>query len=155
MLNRLTVSALLQSVIALLAICVVAFLGTTAWQSWERLRSTSHIAAIASASANAFKAMHNLRTDGSSTSRVLNDDYPISPDIEKFLHSIHDAEMPAIRSTATLLPSMTFADCGIRGKAATDSDGRRPAIPIESGHPIRTKGGHPVDRVRRGALSAI
>ena len=29
--------------------------------------------------------------------------------------------------------------CGIRGKAATDSDGRRPAIPIESGHPIRTK----------------
>ncbi|WP_247454950.1 hypothetical protein [Bradyrhizobium sp. 174] len=28
--------------------------------------------------------------------------------------------------------------CGIRGKAATDSDGRRPPIPIESGHPIRT-----------------
>lgn len=29
-------------------------------------------------------------------------------------------------------------ECGIRGKAATDSDGRRPPIPIESGHPIRT-----------------
>ena len=29
--------------------------------------------------------------------------------------------------------------CGIRGKAATDSDGRRPPIPIQSGHPIRTK----------------
>jgi len=29
--------------------------------------------------------------------------------------------------------------CGIRGKAATDSNGRRPSIPIESGHPIRTK----------------
>jgi hypothetical protein len=29
--------------------------------------------------------------------------------------------------------------CGIRGKAATDSDGRRPSIPIESDHPIRTK----------------
>ena len=29
--------------------------------------------------------------------------------------------------------------CGIRGKAATDSDGTRPPIPIESGHPIRTK----------------
>jgi hypothetical protein len=28
--------------------------------------------------------------------------------------------------------------CGIRGKAAIDSDGRRPPIPIESGHPIRT-----------------
>ena len=30
-------------------------------------------------------------------------------------------------------------ECGIRGKAATDSDGRRPSIPIESDHPIRTK----------------
>jgi hypothetical protein len=30
-------------------------------------------------------------------------------------------------------------DCGIRGKAATDSDGRRPSIPTESDHPIRTK----------------
>src|ERR1700730_11220846 len=29
--------------------------------------------------------------------------------------------------------------CGSGGKAATDSDGRRPPIPIESGHPIRTK----------------
>jgi hypothetical protein len=32
-----------------------------------------------------------------------------------------------------------LGDCGIRGKAATDSGGRRPPIPIESGHPIRTK----------------
>ena len=30
-------------------------------------------------------------------------------------------------------------ECGIRGKAATDSDGRRPSIPIESDHPIRSK----------------
>jgi hypothetical protein len=29
--------------------------------------------------------------------------------------------------------------CGIRGKAATDSDGKRPPNPIESGHLIRTK----------------
>jgi hypothetical protein len=30
-------------------------------------------------------------------------------------------------------------ECGIRGKAATDSDGRRPSIPIERDHPIRSK----------------
>jgi hypothetical protein len=29
--------------------------------------------------------------------------------------------------------------CGFRGKAATDSDGKRPPNPIESGHLIRTK----------------
>ena len=65
MLNRLTVSALLQSVIALLAVCVVSLLVTTAWQSWERLRATGHISEVAQASTNAFKAMHNLRTDRS------------------------------------------------------------------------------------------
>ena len=104
MLRRLTVSTLLQSVIAVLAACVVALLVTTAWQSWERLRATGHIAAVAEASSNAFKAMHNLRTDRSSTPRVLNGEAPVSPEIEKFLRGIHDAEMPAIRATAALLP---------------------------------------------------
>jgi hypothetical protein len=31
------------------------------------------------------------------------------------------------------------ANCGFRGNAATDSDGKRPPNPIESGHLIRTK----------------
>jgi hypothetical protein len=31
------------------------------------------------------------------------------------------------------------ATCGFRGNAATDSDGKRPPNPIESGHLIRTK----------------
>ena len=110
MLGRVTVSALLQSVIALLAVCVVGLLVTTAWQPWERLRSTGHIAAVAEASTNAFKAMHNLRMDRSSTPRVLNGDSPVSPEIDKFLHSIQDAEMPAIRATAALLPSIQFAE---------------------------------------------
>ncbi|MBR0825369.1 HAMP domain-containing protein [Bradyrhizobium manausense] len=110
MLKRLTVSTLLQSVIALLAVCVVALLVTTAWQSWERLRSTGHISAVADASTNAFKAMHNLRTDRSSTPRMLNAEAAVSPEIDKFLHGIQGAEMPAIRSTATLLPSIPFAE---------------------------------------------
>lgn len=110
MLRRLTVSALLQSVIALLAVCVVALLVTSAWQSWERLRATGHIAAVAEASANAFKAMHNLRTDRSSTPRVLNGEASVSPEIEKFLRGIHDAEMPAIHATGALLPSIPFAE---------------------------------------------
>lgn len=110
MLRRLTVSALLQSVIALLAVCVVALLATSAWQSWERSRATGHIAAVAEASANAFKAMHNLRTDRSSTPRVLNGEASVSPAIEKFLRGIHDAEMPAIHATGALLPSIPFAE---------------------------------------------
>jgi len=112
MLRRVTVSALLQSVIALLAACVVALLVASAWQSFERLRATGHIAAVAEASADAFKAMHNLRTDRSSTPRMLNAEAPIAPEIEKFLRGIHDAEMPAIRATAALLQSIPFAEQG-------------------------------------------
>jgi methyl-accepting chemotaxis protein len=110
MLKRLTVSALLKSVIALLATCTVAVLISTAWQSLGQLRSTSRVSAIAEASAGAFKAMHNLGTDRSTTVRVLNADSPVAPGIEKFLHDVQDAEMPALRSTAELLPSIEFAD---------------------------------------------
>ncbi|MGV7211899.1 methyl-accepting chemotaxis protein [Bradyrhizobium sp. UFLA05-112] len=110
MFGRLSVSTLLQSVIALLAACVVGLLVTTAWQSWERLRATSQIAAVAEASSHAFKAMHNLRTDRSSTPRALNGEAAVSPEIDKFLHGIHDAEMPAIRAAAALLPSIPFAE---------------------------------------------
>jgi methyl-accepting chemotaxis protein len=110
MLRRLTVSALLQSTIAVLGICVIALLVVTAWQSWDRLCSTGQVSAVAEASAYAFEAMHNLRTDRSSTPRVLNGDSQISPEMDKFLHSIHDAEMPALRSTAALLPSIPFPE---------------------------------------------
>jgi hypothetical protein len=37
------------------------------------------------------------------------------------------------------LPLSYAQSCGIRGNAATDSDGKRPPNPIESDHLIRTK----------------
>jgi hypothetical protein len=76
MLNRLTVSALLKAVILTTAFCVVLGLSLNAWDSWGRLQVTSRISVIADASANLFKAMHNLRTDRSTTNRLL---IPISP----------------------------------------------------------------------------
>ena len=71
MLNRLTISALLKSVIAVMAACVVAFLVMTAWESWGRLQTAARISVIADASAHAFKAMSNLRTDRATTSSNL------------------------------------------------------------------------------------
>jgi hypothetical protein len=38
--------------------------------------------------------------------------------------------------------------CGIRVKAATDSDGKRPLIPTQGGHPIRAKAATDSDRRR-------
>jgi hypothetical protein len=40
MLNRLTVSSLIQSVIVLMSTCVIALLCVSAWASWERLATT-------------------------------------------------------------------------------------------------------------------
>ena len=148
MLNCLTVSALLQSVIALLAVCVVSLLVTTAWQSWERLRATGHISAVAQASTNAFKAMHNLRTDRSSTPRVLNGEAPVSPEIDRFLHGIHDAEMPAIRSTAALLPSIPFAEQATLLTALNQQVERLSALQAETWDQLRKP-----KKARRAALS--
>jgi methyl-accepting chemotaxis protein len=109
MLNRLTVSALLKTVILTTAFCVVLGFSLNAWDSWGRLQVTNRIAMVADASANLFKAMHNLRTDQSTTIRLVNADSAMDSDIEKYLRNLRDTEMPAMGSALGLLPSIEFA----------------------------------------------
>jgi methyl-accepting chemotaxis protein len=109
MLNRLTVSALLKAVILTTAFCVVLGFSLNAWNCWGRLQATNRISAIADASANVFKAMHNLRTDQSTTFRLLNSDQPADSDIDKYLRDLRDAEMPAMANALGILPSIEFA----------------------------------------------
>ncbi len=109
MLNRLTVSSLIKSVIVLMAACMTALLCASAWNSWGRLATTSRISAVADASSNLFKAMHNLRSDRSTTSRNLNVDATLQPDVQKYLRSHRDAELAAMRSAAEALASIEFA----------------------------------------------
>src|SRR3954453_23196585 len=110
MLNRLTISALLKSVIARTAGCVVVFLVMTAWESWGRLQSASRMLTIAEASDGAFKAMHNLRTDRATTSQTLTGDIVMEPATEKAIREYRDAENPAMRSVAELGATIEFAD---------------------------------------------
>ena len=110
MLNRLTVSALLKAVILATAFCIVGGFSLSAWDSWQRLQLTNRISLIAEASANLFKAMHNLRTDRATTNRALNGDGVLQPDIDKYIRAIRDAETPALRSAAEVLVSAEFAD---------------------------------------------
>ena len=118
MLNRLTVSALLKTVILATAFCVVVGFSLNAWDSWGRLQVTSRIAVVADTSANLFKAMHNLRTDRSTTNRLLNSDQPMDADIEKYLRGLRDAEMPAMSSALGLLPTIEFAAAEDAGAGA-------------------------------------
>jgi methyl-accepting chemotaxis protein len=110
MLNRLTVSALLKSVIILMAIGVVSALSVSAWDCWERLRLAGRTSAIADASSSLFKAMHNLRNDRSSTNRAMNADAVVQPEVEKYIRSIQDNEVPPLRAATELLPSIDFVD---------------------------------------------
>jgi methyl-accepting chemotaxis protein len=109
MLNRLTVSALLKTVILTTAFCVVVGFSLSAWDSWARLQVTSRIAVVADTSANLFKAMHNLRTDRSTTNRLLNSDQPMDADIEKYVRGLRDTETPAMTSALATLPAIEFA----------------------------------------------
>ena len=109
MLNRLTVSALLKTVILVTSCCVMIGISLDAWSSWGRLQIANRVSVIADTSAYVFKAMHNLRTDRSTTERLLNSDQPMDGDIEKYLRSLRDAEMPAMASALELFPTMDFA----------------------------------------------
>src|SRR6267378_3625905 len=80
-LNRMSANALLKAVIAAMAAVVMILLANSAWQSWQKLAAVGRILTVADASANAFKAMHNLRTDRASTFRTLNGEGTIEPDI--------------------------------------------------------------------------
>jgi hypothetical protein len=53
--------------------------------------------------------MHNLRTDRSTTNRLLNSDAPMDADIEKYLRNIRDTEMPAMGNALVLLGGLEFA----------------------------------------------
>ena len=90
MLNRLSITTLLTSVISGMAVCVVALLAINAWGSWTQVRTAGRVLTIADASANTFKAMHNLRTDRSSTNRTLNADGSLDADMDKYLRGVRD-----------------------------------------------------------------
>jgi methyl-accepting chemotaxis protein len=148
MLNRLSASVLLKSVIMLMAICVVTALSVSGLDSWARMRAAGRVSAIADASASAFKAMHNLHTDGSTTNRTLNGPSSIAPGIEKFLHGIRDTEMPALRSAADLLPGIEFAERATLLPALNQLAEKLTALQAESWDAL-----HKPKKARRATLS--
>src|SRR3954466_6919279 len=77
MLDRLSVNAILKSVIAALSAVVVIMLAAGAWSSWSRLQVASRIAGVAAASTHLFTALGNLRSDRTRSVRLLSADQPM------------------------------------------------------------------------------
>jgi methyl-accepting chemotaxis protein len=110
MLNRVSANVLLKSVIAAMAAAVILLLGVSAFDSWQRLGRVNRVLDVADASAYAFTAMHNMRTDRATTVRSLNDPKPIDSEIEQRLKNHRAAEMPALEAAVPLLERIEFAD---------------------------------------------
>ncbi|MGE5159779.1 MAG: methyl-accepting chemotaxis protein [Gemmatimonas sp.] len=109
MLNRLTVSTLLQAVILSTALVIVTLFSFTAWDSWQRLQVTNRIALVADASADMFKAMDRLRSDRTTTNRVLVADETLDGKVESYIRGLRDSEMPAMSHALDVLPTIGFA----------------------------------------------
>lgn len=112
MLNRLTVSTLLKSVILSTALVVVIGFSISAWSSWTRLQQANRIVAVSAASADVFKAMANIRADRSTSSRQLMSDIQMDNDIEKYIRGIRGELMPALARAIAVLPSIDLPQAG-------------------------------------------
>src|SRR5262245_17149519 len=107
MLDRLSVNAILKSVIARLGAAVVVMLAIGAWSSWVRLQAVDRIAAVADASSYMFTALHNLRIDRATGTRELNAEKPAKA-INPLLVDARAAEMPALKSALSALERVDF-----------------------------------------------
>jgi hypothetical protein len=110
MLDRFTVSSLIKSVIVLMALCITGLLSVSAWNSWGRLAVTGRILLVSEASSGLFKALHNLRSDRSATSRNLKEDAVLPSSMQTYMRDVRDAELSAMRSASVTLSEMDFSD---------------------------------------------
>ena len=109
MFSRISVRALLNSVIAALAATVVVMLSLGAWDSWNRLTSANRVGPITEASVHLFTVLHNLRNDRVATFRELNSDVQ-STSLNPQLKTFRDNEMPALLAGLAALESSEFPE---------------------------------------------
>src|SRR3954447_13918048 len=109
MLNRLSVSALLKTVILTTAFCIVVGFPPGGWEPRRPGRGPRRLGGAPEASASLFNAMHNLLTDRSTTDRLLNSDQPVDSEMDKYLRGLRGVEMPSMSNALELLPAIEFA----------------------------------------------
>ena len=109
MLDRVSVSSILKSVIAALSAVVVIMLAAGAWSSWNRLQVDSRIAGVAATSAYVFTALHNLRSDRARSYRMLLNDEQVATRDPR-LWEARDAEIPALKGALATLETLSFPE---------------------------------------------
>jgi methyl-accepting chemotaxis protein len=108
MLNRLSINALLKTVIVTLGGAFAIALAIGAWSSWTRLAAADRAAAVTDVSADLFSAINDLRGDRALTSRELHAD-PL-PSVDPLIQSSWDREMPALNAALVALRNVNLPD---------------------------------------------
>jgi methyl-accepting chemotaxis protein len=129
--NRLSVNALLKTVIVTLAAAVVIGLALGVWGSWNRLASANRLAAVSNTSTYLFTALHNLRVDRSASVRDLKTDKQYST-INPLIIRVRAAEMPALRSVLVALDEVDFPERQAVAARLGDMIGKLAAVHEES-----------------------
>jgi methyl-accepting chemotaxis protein len=109
MMNRISISFLLKSVIAIMAAAIVLVMSLGAWDSWSRVRTTGRIAIVTEASVQMFTALANLRLDRTATSRELAIEQAVTS-INRQITDTRRVEMPALRAALAALQELDFPD---------------------------------------------
>jgi methyl-accepting chemotaxis protein len=107
MLNKLSVGALLKSVIGILGAVVVFMLAQNAWEAYSRYRTANRGSAVVDISRNLFTTLHNLRVDRSTTFRDVIGDKQLAG-LAKQTQDVRAAEMPALTLALTALEALDF-----------------------------------------------
>jgi len=115
MLNRLSVSVLLKSVVGLLAGAIILTLAIGSWNSWNRLRNAERNAQVAEVSIDLFAGSHTTRLDRTTTYRDLQADNAIG--VSPILRDIRTKQMTALRSSLVMLKRIALPVEGARDVA--------------------------------------
>jgi methyl-accepting chemotaxis protein len=109
MLDRLTISLFLKSVVGTLVTVILVMVAIGAWTSWQQTKVAARIETVARSTSEMFDALPNLRIDRSSTTRALKAD----EGLDGFVKQLTDArviEMPAIQNSIDILKTSDLAD---------------------------------------------
>src|SRR4051812_44396767 len=107
MFNRITVNALLKSVLAIMAVTIIVLLSVASWQSWTRLATVNQIAAVTNAFTTMSPAMHNLGLDRAGTFRELASDR-VSTEPVPQIKGARAIAMPALQQLMPALAAIDF-----------------------------------------------
>ena len=132
MLNRVSSNVLLKSVIAVMALAVVAVLASSAWDASQRLTSAKRIRAVVDGSIHVFTTFHNLRLDRSFTTRALGGENPVEPLVKKQIEGFRAAETPARKAALAALAGIDFPERDALLRDLTDAVRTMEALEAES-----------------------